>query len=327
MVQPPSGSGSETTSITWPLLRMRRAVAGCERSAPRCAAMKAAPSAPGELVTAAIRSSKAAKPHAAPDVIRRQAEQFGEARIGEQQGAGRAECGQPELQRRQRRGGLGQRALPPRRGRRSATWSPARKPRSRHPAAARCAGRSCGRGRCGGAAGPARAAIGRQHGGNLRLGIAGAVDAAMGGGAHRVLHRRAGQDAAGGQVQRRVERRVHEARCRLAASTMATPTGSASSTGSIDRRRRLQGRFAPAHRTVLRLRSRRERAPQRVQQHQRGGQQQHGVGLVGRGEADRNHQQQRRNAQAVLHGGGQAERRAIGSRTSSGPARRSRRRR
>ena len=61
MVQPPSGSGSEVTSITWPLPRIRRAVAERERSAPRCPAMKAAPSAPANSSRPAIRSSNAAK--------------------------------------------------------------------------------------------------------------------------------------------------------------------------------------------------------------------------------------------------------------------------
>ena len=59
-------------------------------------------------------------------------------------------------------------------------------------------------------------------------------------------------------------------------------------------------------------------SPQRVQHHQRRGQHQDGVGLVGRGEAGGNHQQQRRNAQGVLHGGGQSQRAPGSARTASG---------
>ena len=296
MVQPPSGSGSEVTSITWPLPRIRRAVAGCERSALALPGDEGGAIGAGELVARRHQVEQGGEADAGLHMVRRQGEQFGEARIGEQQRAGRAERRQPKLQRRQRGGGLGQRAFrigaggdqrgDLHRADHVAAVGQRRAVQIEGAAVERAAAQPAG-------AGP----VGREHRGHLRLRVAGAVHAAMGRGAHRILHRRARQDAVRRQVQRVVEGRVHvddapvrDRRCRRRPAAPPAPDRPRSSTAPPRARRDAAAQCSCFGHD-------RQRAPQRVQQHQRGGQHQDRIGLVGGGKAGGNHQQQRRDAQ------------------------------
>jgi hypothetical protein len=164
-----------------------------------------------ELVTRAQQAEQLDEAQAAPKLIRRQAQQFREARIEQREAAGRRECSQPDAQRRQPGGHPHQRAFrlvargDQRRRLDRADHVPAARQRLAHQVVAAAVVVA--------PAQPARArAIGGQDRGRLRLGIARAEHAAIGGLAHAVLQFHARRHAAGRQPDRGAIGRVGQHR-------------------------------------------------------------------------------------------------------------------